>query len=406
MRTLLLVLVAVNLLFGAFTRNNTDETVYDDVLKLTWQDSSAASSQQGNWSAANSICNNLVFAGHTDWYLPTLSQLDSIIDTGNTPKINPVFQNISSYLEYWSSTSTSPYGAWLVSFDTGKNYTSAFSNPKKVRCVRDGAPTDINLTSDTIGRNVPVGTPVGTLSATDDDVGDTQTFSLACSTPGADDANFSISGNTLQSAVVFDYTSKPSCNICIRATDSNGFTFDKNFVITVVENSVKNADGSTTSATFDFRNAVTYMDGNGSIITEGTVQTKDGRDVRVAETTYPDGTAAYRVDYNATDGQSATQFDVPGAETVVGDDGNVTSTLSPAAFADVNGTQVQVVVTTDNEGKSTSRYVTTDANHTQQISWTADETTPFEPGNTIRVYEQNGTLDIEVNTTLTGTIKF
>jgi len=405
MRALILVLLAVNLLFGAFTRNDINETVYDDVLKITWQDSSAVKTQKGNWYTAKSICSNLVFAGHNDWYLPTKSQYSSIIDTSNTPKINPVFQNLNSWSVYWTGTA-----GWTIDFAYGQFYTSASSNTFMVRCVRDGAPTDINITSDTIGRNLPVGTAIGTLAATDDDVGDTHTFSFACSKPGTDDTSFSISGNTLQSAVVFDDTSNSSCNICIRATDSNGKTFDKNFIITVIENSLQNADGSTTSATFNFQNAVTYMDGDGNIVTEGTVQTSDGRAVKVIETTYPDGTAQYWVYTDITDilggDQSATQFDVAGAQTIVSNDANVTSTLSPAAFADVNGTKVQVIVTTDNKGKSTSRYVATDANNTQQTWWTADETTPFEPGNTIRVYEQNGTLDIQVKSKLTGTIKF
>ncbi len=404
MRALFLILVTATLLFGAFSRDNANDTVYDDVNDTTWMDNGTGPSK--NWADAITYCNNLVFAGVDDWYLPSEVQWQSVIDTGQSS-----FDTINNYNYVWSSTAVDAASARYYSFWTDQWYDRSKWEAEMARCVRDGAivnsaATDINITSNTVGDNMPAGTVVGTLAVVDADIGDTNTFALACVAPGADDGSFAISGNMLQSADVLVAQVKSSYSICIRATDSFGLTFDKNMTINVLVNSQTNADGSTTSAFFNIQDAMTYMDGDGNVVTEGTALAQDGRDVRVVATTYPDGKAEYRVNYDALGGESAVHFDIPGAETVVSDDANVTGTLSPVDFTDVNGTKVQVVVTTDNEGKSTSRYVATDVNNTQQTWWTADESTPFEPGNTIRVYDENATLHIEVKTQLTDTIRF
>ncbi len=95
------------------------------------------------------------------------------------------------------------------------------------------APTEINLSGTSVAENQPVGTLVGTLTATDPDPGDTHTYSFACSTLGADDASFLINGSNLQTSAVFDYETKNSYTICIRTDDGNGGTYDENFSISV-----------------------------------------------------------------------------------------------------------------------------------------------------------------------------
>jgi VCBS repeat-containing protein len=95
------------------------------------------------------------------------------------------------------------------------------------------APTDIQLSATTIAENQPSGTPVGTLSDTDPNAGDSATYTLACS--GADNGSFQISGNQLQTAASFDFETKAIYSICIRVTDSGGLTFDKPFTIVVTD---------------------------------------------------------------------------------------------------------------------------------------------------------------------------
>lgn len=96
-------------------------------------------------------------------------------------------------------------------------------------------PTNILLSNNSILENEPSGTTIGTLSSVDADIGDSAVFSINCLVSGSDDANFIISGTTLQSASIFDYEIQNSYEVCIRVKDGGGDTFDKNFEINVTE---------------------------------------------------------------------------------------------------------------------------------------------------------------------------
>jgi len=99
--------------------------------------------------------------------------------------------------------------------------------------VFGAAPTDITLSNVTIVEHNAVGDPVGTLGAVDADSGDTHTFSLSCSLENAtrQEYQYSIDGNTLRAAAVFDLDMLVSSDICIKVTDSGGASFEK--VVTV-----------------------------------------------------------------------------------------------------------------------------------------------------------------------------
>ena len=96
-------------------------------------------------------------------------------------------------------------------------------------------PTDISLSSNSIDEGLAIGTTVWLLSTTDPDVGDTHTYSLTCTSPGADDASFALAGNNLNSAEVFNFATKSVYNICIRTTDAGWLSYDKNFVVNINE---------------------------------------------------------------------------------------------------------------------------------------------------------------------------
>ena len=96
-------------------------------------------------------------------------------------------------------------------------------------------PSDIALSSSSVAENEPVGTAVGTQSATDPDAGDTFTFSLVAGAGDADNASFQITGSMLRTNAVFDFETKNSFSIRIRVTDSQGATFAKAFTITITD---------------------------------------------------------------------------------------------------------------------------------------------------------------------------
>jgi hypothetical protein len=121
-------------------RDNTKEIVYDSETNLSWQDDVSVKSVKKTWVDAKSYCKNLNFAGYSDWFLPTISQLESLVDTNRyNPAIKKEFKNtISSY--YWSSSPNVSYSndAWYVNFEYGSSYDYGKVNSHYVRCARAG----------------------------------------------------------------------------------------------------------------------------------------------------------------------------------------------------------------------------------------------------------------------------
>lgn len=97
------------------------------------------------------------------------------------------------------------------------------------------APTGLELFPDFVKENELAGTTVGNFSATDADAEDTFTYSFIEDASYADNALFTIDGNTLKTAVIFDHEEDDFRLIKVRVTDSAGLTFDKEFEIIIVD---------------------------------------------------------------------------------------------------------------------------------------------------------------------------
>lgn len=118
--------------------DNGDGTAMDIYTGLMWQKETAPGTY--NWQDALIYCENLELAGHTDWRLPNLLELQSIVDFGRfTPAIDPVFEAWSGW--YWSSSSFAyyPARAWNVFFNSGVLDIRVYkSDQGLVRAVRGG----------------------------------------------------------------------------------------------------------------------------------------------------------------------------------------------------------------------------------------------------------------------------
>lgn len=108
---------------------------------------------------------------------------------------------------------------------------SAVSNSAvlELTYAQNQPPTEINLAHSTVPENTAAGTAVGTLTTVDPDPGDTATYTIV----SGDVDKFYISGNVLTTNAVFDYETKNSYTVRVRATDSANNVFEKDFTITV-----------------------------------------------------------------------------------------------------------------------------------------------------------------------------
>ncbi len=136
--------------------------VTDTLTHLQWQDSNIKSQ---TWNDANDYCKELIIQGVSDWRLPTVQELQSLVNLAYTPKIDPSFATKSSG-KYWTSTEY-PYApetmAYYINFSNGfsANYgdRSVYdkSNRYYVRCVRGDRLPNGNFTKVT-GKEVVIDT--------------------------------------------------------------------------------------------------------------------------------------------------------------------------------------------------------------------------------------------------------
>jgi hypothetical protein len=83
--------------------DNGDDTVTDTITGLMWQ--KATDDTTRTWAAALAYCNDLVLGGHSDWRLPNINELRSLVDPTQSPSLpsGHPFINVKSDF-YWSST--------------------------------------------------------------------------------------------------------------------------------------------------------------------------------------------------------------------------------------------------------------------------------------------------------------
>jgi len=140
MKKIVLIMIGVSLSLTAnFTRNDTTQVVTDSKTQLQWKDDAIGSTM--TWTEAISYCESLTFATYSDWRLPNVKELTSLVDDSKTsPSIDTnVFEHTVSNL-YWSSTTytVDASSAWSVHFSYGPQYYYSKSRNHNIRCVRAG----------------------------------------------------------------------------------------------------------------------------------------------------------------------------------------------------------------------------------------------------------------------------
>lgn len=127
---------------------NGDEVVVDNNTELMWQKTTADTDNDGtisvndvlNWHSAVDYCNALVFAGYSDWRLPEVFELITIVDYGRyDPAIDASVFECRPFT-YWSATTYTYINVYALNlnFYNGGDRAMYRSFSYYVRCVRAG----------------------------------------------------------------------------------------------------------------------------------------------------------------------------------------------------------------------------------------------------------------------------
>ncbi len=109
---------------------------------LSWQDNRFAEEEKFTYAEAEKFCAQLKIGGHSDWRIPTIFELQSIVDY---KKYDPAILDGFSSVEtdtYWTSTQYMGDSdeVWGINFKDGSTDANGKGYDRRVRCVRTTNP--------------------------------------------------------------------------------------------------------------------------------------------------------------------------------------------------------------------------------------------------------------------------
>lgn len=128
-----------------YARQN--DVVTDLLTGLAWQDTNETGDSETifDWAEAQSYCSELTLNSHSDWRLPTIHELKSLVVYDKEyPAVIGAFEHLIRDFddgfndEYWSSTldASDSTMAWVIGSFYGDDRFYPIFNFAKVRCVR------------------------------------------------------------------------------------------------------------------------------------------------------------------------------------------------------------------------------------------------------------------------------
>ncbi|MBF0243553.1 MAG: DUF1566 domain-containing protein [Desulfamplus sp.] len=226
----MLFLFCTDQVYAAYIDNG-NGTVTDTTTKLMWQQATAPNKM--NWQDAMKYCDELNLAGYSDWRLPNIDELKTLVDKNFSTNIDTNYFKETFASIYWSS-STSSNGtsyAWGVNFNYGYDYGYAKSYNGYVRAVRAGQ-SDIGsldnlvISVTPINKNVPKEAGAGNFSVANSGTG-TMNWTAAV-TLGVDWLRITSGVNGINSGVInFTFAANPNNSertgiITVTATGAEG----------------------------------------------------------------------------------------------------------------------------------------------------------------------------------------
>lgn len=144
---------------GSF-QSGSDGTATDATTGLMWMTSGG---NKSTWSGALTYCNDLSLAGYTDWRLPSMNEVSTIVNYATmSPALYAPLAMSATVTYDWSSTTrnSGPVLAWSHGLNVGTILAQNKGTQLGIRCVRGGvassAPPTVSLS----------GAPSGSTTAT------------------------------------------------------------------------------------------------------------------------------------------------------------------------------------------------------------------------------------------------
>ena len=111
-----------------------EEVIKDLTTGLMWQ--KIYPDKTFGWADALKYCEDLSYAGYTDWRLPNKNELASLLDYDKTSKPYTAFPGMNAANTFWSSSSYTEKSVWTVNYNGGSVYDEFKTYYFDVRCVR------------------------------------------------------------------------------------------------------------------------------------------------------------------------------------------------------------------------------------------------------------------------------
>jgi len=123
--------------------DNDDGTVTDNLTGLIWTKSANLYGYTYSLSDALAFCSSCDEGGYTDWRLPNVRELQSVIDYGQVQYQKPILPEghpftgfgVGDQWYFWTSTTHGVTSAYCISFENGFMWSLSAGN---VWCVRGG----------------------------------------------------------------------------------------------------------------------------------------------------------------------------------------------------------------------------------------------------------------------------
>lgn len=138
---IILLVLFINFIYGDYIRDDIKKTVLDTNTNLMWKDRNEDNTIKKTWQESINYCENLDFSGYSDWRLPNINELLSIVYNKEfDPAVNKNFFKNFYRGNYWTSTTFSSdpsKKAWFMYFYYGNTSATLKTKEFIVSCVRN-----------------------------------------------------------------------------------------------------------------------------------------------------------------------------------------------------------------------------------------------------------------------------